>query len=161
MPVFLRALCPLRNPSVKHVLEIIMKGLSVHSKQRGFTLIEVSIALAIGLLIIVGVANAIQASQERATVFDLVNQVNTIGAAATEWKMNNNHLYTGMDATDALKNLGYDIDGTVGITITNNGVDYSLTLPAVGATIQGLVAAKVSDQFDNDAAQNEALLTAQ
>lgn len=159
MPVFLRALCPLRNPSVKHVLEIIMKGLSVHSKQRGFTLIEVGIALAIGLLIIVGVANAIQASQERATVFDLVNQVNTIGAAATEWKMNNNHLYTGMDATDALKNLGYDIDGTIGITITNNGVGYSLTLPAVGATIQGLVADKVSDQFDEDTA-NAALLTA-
>jgi prepilin-type N-terminal cleavage/methylation domain-containing protein len=136
-----------------------MKGLSVHSKQRGFTLIEVGIALAIGLLIIVGVANAIQASQERATVFDLVNQVNTIGAAATEWKMNNNHLYTGMDATDALKNLGYDIDGTIGITITNNGVGYSLTLPAVGATIQGLVAEKVSDQFDEDTA-NAALLTA-
>lgn len=159
MPVFLRALCPLRNPSVEHVLEIIMKGLSVHSKQRGFTLIEVGIALAIGLLIIVGVANAIQASQERATVFDLVNQVNTIGAAATEWKMNNNHLYTGMDATDALKNLGYDIDGTIGITIANNGVGYSLTLPAVGATIQGLVADKVSDQFDEDTA-NAALLNA-
>ena len=138
-----------------------MKGLSVHSKQRGFTLIEVSIALAIGLLIIVGVANAIQASQERATVFDLVNQVNTIGAAATEWKMNNNHLYTGMDAADALSDLGYDIDGTVTVAVTNAGVGYTLTLPAVGATIQGLVAAKVSDQFDNDAAQNEALLTAQ
>jgi hypothetical protein len=73
--------------------------------------------------------------------------------------MNNNHLYTGMDATDALKNLGYDIDGTIGITITNNGVGYSLTLPAVGATIQGLVADKVSDQFDEDTA-NAALLTA-
>lgn len=157
--MFLRALCPLRNPSVKHVMEIFMKGLSIHSKQRGFTLIEVGIALAIGLVIILGVASAIQASQQRATVFDLVNQVNTIGAAATEWKMNNNHLYTGMDATDELKNLGYDIDGTIGITITNNGVGYSLTLPAVGATIQGLVADKVSDQFDEDTA-NAALLTA-
>ena len=135
-----------------------MKGLSVHSKQRGFTLIEVGIALAIGLLIIVGVANAIQASQERATVFDLVNQVNTIGAAATEWKMNNSHLYNGMDAA-ALSGLGYDIDGTVTIAVIDAGVGYTLTLPAVGDTIQGLVADKVLGQFDKDAT-NAALLTA-
>ena len=137
-----------------------MKGLSVHSKQRGFTLIEVGIALAIGLLIIVGVANAIQASQERATVFDLVNQVNTIGAAATEWKMNHNHLYTGMDAADALKKLGYDIDNTVTITITDDGVGYTLTLPAVGAAIQALVAAKVTGQYSYDADKDATLLTA-
>lgn len=138
-----------------------MKGLSVHSKQRGFTLIEVGIALAIGLLIIVGVANAIQASQERATVFDLVNQVNTIGAAATEWKMYNNHLYNGMEATDALKDLGYDIDGTIGITITGSGVGYTLTLPAVGKTIQELVASKVAGQYSYDAKKDATLLTAQ
>ena len=138
-----------------------MKGLSVDSKQRGFTLIEVGIALAIGLLIIVGVANAIQASQERATVFDLVNQVNTIGAAATEWKMNNNHLYNGMDADDALANLGYDIDNTINITVTDNGVGYTLTLPAVGTTIQELVASKVAGQYSYDASKDATLLTAQ
>ena len=138
-----------------------MKGLSVDSKQRGFTLIEVGIALAIGLVIILGVASAIQASQQRATVFDLVNQVNTIGAAATEWKMNNSHVYTGMDADDALSDLGYDIDGTVTVTIINDGVGYTLTLPDVGATIQGLVASKVEGQYNYDAAADAALLTAQ
>ena len=107
MPVFLRALCPLRNPSVKHVLEIFMKGLSIHSKQRGFTLIEVGIALAIGLVIILGVVQAVQNSQRKAATFEVVNQVQTIMAAAFDYKIVNGN-YTDIDA-DALKNLGHDI----------------------------------------------------
>lgn len=123
-----------------------MKGLSIHSKQRGFTLIEVGIALAIGLVIILGVARAIQASQERATVFELVSAVNTIAAAATEYKMSHDHKYDDM-ATDKLEKLGYDIDTSIVITPTDDGVGFSLKLPSVGGKIQGLVAAKVDDQF--------------
>jgi prepilin-type N-terminal cleavage/methylation domain-containing protein len=84
-----------------------MKGLSVHSKQRGFTLIEVGIALAIGLVIILGVVQAVQNSQRKAATFEVVNQVQTIMAAAFDYKIVNGN-YTEID-TDALKNLGHDI----------------------------------------------------
>ena len=95
MPVFLRALCPLRNPSVKHVLEIFMKGLSIQSKQRGFTLIEVGIALAIGLVIVMGVARSIQLNQEKVQVSQAVNDVNAILVSAVEWRGSANN-YQGI-----------------------------------------------------------------
>lgn len=95
MPVFLRALCPLRNPSVKHVLEIFMKGLSIHSKQRGFTLIEVGIALAIGLVIMLGVARAIQVNQERSQVAQAVQDVQAILQASVDYRGASN-AYTGV-----------------------------------------------------------------
>ena len=147
MPVFLRALCPLRNPSVKHVLEIFMKGLSVHSKQRGFTLIEVGIALAIGLLIIVGVANAIQASQDRAKVFALVNQIQAYRAAAVEWKLSNND-YDGIEVANALDNYGYDFGDGITIGVTDDKKEYTLTLPDLGDDVLDAVAEKVEDHFD-------------
>ena len=127
-----------------------MKGLSIHSKQRGFTLIEVGIALAIGLVIILGVARAIQASQERATVFELVSAVNTIAAAATEYKMGHNHTYEGI-TEENLKALGYDINASIEeIQPTSNNVSFSLKLPSVGDKIHGLVAAKVDSQFSRE-----------
>ena len=148
--MFLWALCPLRNPLVKHVLEIVMKSLSRHSKQRGFTLIEVGIALAIGLVIILGVASAIRASQNRATVFDLVNQVQAHTAAAIEYRMANGHSYTGMDQTKMIA-LGYDLSTDITVTLVGTaGQQYSLSLPDVGDAIMAKVNEKVNDTYDQD-----------
>ena len=63
-----------------------MKGLSIYSKQRGFTLIEVGIALAIGLVIIMSVARSIQVNQQKLRISQAVTDVNTILVAAVEWR---------------------------------------------------------------------------
>ena len=52
-----------------------MKPLSIRSKQRGFTLIEVGIALTIGLVIIMGVARGIQAAQTKSAVAQVVRDI--------------------------------------------------------------------------------------
>lgn len=128
-----------------------MKGLSVHSKQRGFTLIEVGIALAIGLLIIVGVANAIQASQNRAKVFALVNQVHAYTAAAVEWKLSHDN-YDGMAADNALDSYGYDLGEGITLAESDDNANYTLALPAaVGNDVLDAVGAKVTAHYTQDA----------
>ena len=138
MPVFLRALCPLRNPSVKHLLEIFMKGLNIHSKQRGFTLIEVGIALAIGLVIVMGVARSIQLNQEKVQMSQAVNDVNTILVSAVEWRGSANnyqgiamsqlalptHLKTAAVAAPAAG--GTPTAATYGIAVNPWGGDYQI-----------------------------------
>ena len=137
MPVFLRALCPLRNPSVKHVLEIFMKGLSIHSKQRGFTLIEVGIALAIGLVIIMGVARSIQVNQLKLQTAKAVQDVQAILVAAVDFRSGRND-YTGVKIGGMM--LGKDIKGGNGngtganpwggnytVAVNGNFVDIGLT----------------------------------
>ena len=147
MPVFLRALCPLRNPSVKHVLEIFMKGLSIHSKQRGFTLIEVGIALAIGLVIILGVVEAIQNSQRKAIVFDAVSRVQTIMAAAIEYKIVKGN-YTSMTTT-TLTNLGHEIDTDYTVAGSGDGNSFTITPPATLETeVKDSMKARMEGDFE-------------
>ena len=147
MPVFLRALCPLRNPSVKHVLEIIMKGLSVHSKQRGFTLIEVGIALAIGLVIILGVVEAIQNSQRKAIVFDAVSQVQTIMAAAIEYKIVKGN-YTSMSTT-TLQELGHEIEAAYVVTGSQDGASFTVAPPdTLGDDVKKSIKKRMEGDFD-------------
>lgn len=140
MPVFLRALCPLRNPSVKHLLEIFMKGLNIHSKQRGFTLIEVGIALAIGLVIVMGVARSIQLNQEKVQMSQAVNDVNAILVSAVEWRGSANnyqgiamsqlalptHLKTAAVAADAANNIAA-ANATYGVAVNPWGGNYTIT----------------------------------
>ena len=63
-----------------------MKPLSIRSKQRGFTLIEVGIALTIGLVIIMGVARSIQAAQTKSAVAQVVRDLQYIYQGAAEYK---------------------------------------------------------------------------
>lgn len=61
-----------------------MKPLSIRSKQRGFTLIEVGIALTIGLVIIMGVARGIQAAQEKSVIAQVMDDVQLMRFAHDE-----------------------------------------------------------------------------
>ncbi len=63
-----------------------MKPLSIRSKQRGFTLIEVGIALTIGLVIIMGVARGIQAAQTKSAVAQVIRDLQYIYQGAAEYK---------------------------------------------------------------------------
>ena len=63
-----------------------MKPLIIRSKQRGFTLIEVGIALAIGIVIMLGVARAIQVNQQRTQIAEAITDIQMILVAAVDWK---------------------------------------------------------------------------
>ena len=125
--MFLRALCLLRNPLVKHELEIVMKSLSRHSKQRGFTLIEVGIALAIGLVIIMGVARSIQVNQLKLQTSKTVQDVQAILVAAVDFRSGRS-TYAGVTIGGMM--LGNDIKGANGDGTDANawGGDYTVAV---------------------------------
>ena len=122
-----------------------MKGLSIHSKQRGFTLIEVGIALAIGLVIILGVVEAIQNSQRKAIVFDAVSQVQTIMAAGIDYKIVKGN-YKGM-STATLIQLGHEIDPNYTVTGATDGSKFTITPPG---TLEDEVKKSVGIRMEGD-----------
>ena len=90
-----------------------MKSLSIHAKQRGFTLIEVGIALAIGIVIMLGVARAIQVNQERSQVAQAVQDVQAILQASVDYRgATNGYIGVTMDNLNTNGLLPKGIAGT-------------------------------------------------
>lgn len=146
--MFLWALCLLRNPLVKHELEIVMKSLNRYSKQRGFTLIEVGIALAIGLVIILGVTATIQATQKKAILHGAITSIQTIMAAATDYSIVNSSYKDIIN--QSLIDSGYDIaDGYVVKVGTTTG-EYIIELPPFSPDVQTDLDARFANQFTPD-----------
>lgn len=75
-----------------------MKQMTISTKQRGFTLIEVGIALAIGLAILLGVAKAIQVNQQRSAVGAAVTDIQSILQGAADYR-SSRPSYTGLTMT--------------------------------------------------------------
>jgi len=106
-----------------------MKGLSTYSKQRGFTLIEVGIALAIGLVIIMGVARSIQVNQEKLDASKAVQDIQAILVAAVDYRAGRTD-YKGISFENML--LSTDIVGTtagsLGVGTNPWGGDYTVAV---------------------------------
>ena len=96
-----------------------MKSLSIHAKQRGFTLIEVGIALAIGIVIMLGVARAIQVNQERTQVAQAVQDVQAILQASVDYRGATNG-YIGVNMNQLTTN-GLLPKGIAGSNTTTKG----------------------------------------
>ena len=127
-----------------------MKSLSRHSKQRGFTLIEVGIALAIGLVIILGVVQAVQNSQRKAATFDVVTKVQTIMAAAFDYKIVKGD-YKSM-TSNTLTNLGHEIDAGYTVAGSAEGNSFTITPPGtLDVAVKKSMKARMEGDFGIDA----------
>ena len=123
-----------------------MKVLSIQSKQSGFTLIEVGIALAIGLVIILGVTSAIQSSQHKASLHSAITQIQTILAASTDYVIQKGS-YADISRTK-LESLGYVVSSNYTIAVkTGDTGKFTITTPAYGTAIETELSAKLTGQF--------------
>ena len=93
----------------------MMRLLSMRSKQRGFTLIEVGIALTIGLVIIMGVARGIQAAQERSVIAQVMDDVQIMGLAHEDLVSASHSLDGGSGFLDQ-DSISFDWVGFHGLT---------------------------------------------
>ena len=71
------------------------------SDQRGFTLVELMMATAIGSLVIIGVLKVVEQAQVEGKISSLDTQIAGFAAAAERFKKDNNNKCTGYNTTKA------------------------------------------------------------